>query len=108
MRTFLQQDEIRSELSSLQTAMDTVIAKIAIRNQIIHLSRYAHSVNLPNYPVPGRSSILYEPHESRRRKGTTRASLTALENAFILNPKPSAVLRKQVCEIVHFLEKHEH
>jgi len=117
MRTLLQQDEIRSELSFLQTAMENVIAKISIRNHL----RYVHSVNLPNYPAPGSFGILYEPHQSRRRKRMTRASLRTLEEAFVLNPKPTAVLRKQlaqtldipersvqVCEIVLFLEKHEH
>jgi len=60
----------------------------------------------------------YVPHEVKRRARTTRASLMALEEAFVSNPKPNAFLRKQlaktivmpersvqVCEIVFFWEK---
>lgn len=98
--------------------METIITKISIFHSRNAFSSFAHS------PASALaiSSDLYAPHAVKRRKRTTRISLTALEEAFVSNPKPNAFLRKQlaktldmpersvqVCEIMlFFLEKHQH
>ena len=111
LKTTLRQQEIRSELGSLQTDMENIIANISISQNAV--SSFAHRSNLVIHGGP------FTVVEGRKR--TTRASLTALEEAFVSNPQPNASLRKelaktldmpersvQVCEIMLFLEKHRH
>jgi len=118
MRTFLRQDELESELSSLKTDLENIIAKIPTPNHSrythsahlprhsiprspwVHFtrhSRYAHSAHLPSYPIPGRPGDRFVPHEIHSRYPWGDS---ASEDIILFNPKPSADLRTQLAKTI--------
>ena len=88
MRTLFRQDELWSELSSLQTDLENIIAKISIPSDF----RYTHSAHLPSYPIPGRTGDPFEPHQIRRQERTRRVSSTDFDN-FLSTQNPELFRR---------------